>query len=684
MISESWCGKAYDLAGRKLRVAGRSDGPDRVGQQIGHYRLLAILSTGRDASVYLAEHVHLATQVAVKLYQTRLLHGDQEPFLQELRAVARLVHPHIMRILEFGVEGDIPFLVMAYAPGGTLRQRYPAGSTLPLDAIISSVKQLAAALDYAHSQGVLHLNIKPEHMWLGRNDEILLSAFRITLFSRSSHSESIQGVVETASYMAPEQIQGYACAASDQYALGIVAYEWLCGSRPFSSTNYVEIARQQLYAPPPALSGGVREFSPAVEQVVLRALAKDAAQRFLTTQAFAGALEQSFLNRGGSIEVTPAASNSFERSPSALSEPGERNRSQQSSRLLSRRSVTLGTAGLVGAAAVVGGITWFLRPSPSTQSRLPSRPVLPGTTLHTGRGHVDSVYAVAWSRDGQSIASWSRDDTMRVWNATTFSPVHVYPVASVLSWSPDWRYIASGDAYSFQLWDTTTGRIIVVQEFPNTGAGPGDLPANGGLWSPDGKYFITPIFYTQVWDVKAGKELFSYPAAAAAWSPDSRRIALAPITFTATTPSKVQVLEVATENQVASYTLPRDISPDGLIDGGTLVWSPDGTYLASSNGDTWDAMTGKHSATYKGPLQRIYVIAWSPDSKHLASVGYLPSAGQQGKPDNAIHIWSAITGDEVLIYRGHVAAVNYFAWSPDGMKIASVSDDTTVQVWQAV
>jgi len=191
-----------------------------------------------------------------------------------------------------------------------------------------------------------------------------------------------------------------------------------------------------------------------------------------------------------------------------------------------------------------------------------------------------------------------------------------------------------------------TGRIIVVQAFPTTGADFEGLPASGGLWSPDGRYFLTPVFYVQVWDVRAGKELFASPDLAAAWSPDSRRLALAPLAFPAGRPSRVQILEVATENQVASYILPNVLNPDGPFYGGQLVWSPDGRYMTSRKGDVWDALTGKHMARYNGPVQHISVSAWSPGSKQIASVGSLSSTGQQGKPDPVVHIWSATTGDE--------------------------------------
>src|SRR5437016_3224078 len=118
---------------------------DRVGQQLGHYRLLRLLGQGGFADVYLAEHLHLGTQVAVKVLSMRLTGEHVEQFRTEARTVARLVHPHIMRVLNFGVEDDTPYLVMDYAPAGTLRTLHPKGMQLPLAIIVDYVKQVAEA-----------------------------------------------------------------------------------------------------------------------------------------------------------------------------------------------------------------------------------------------------------------------------------------------------------------------------------------------------------------------------------------------------------------------------------------------------------------------------------------------------------------------------------------------------------
>ncbi len=264
---------------------------DRVGRRVGNYHLISLLGQGGFAEVYLGEHIYLGSKAAIKLLNTQLSEMNKAHFLEEARYLVNLIHPHIVRVLDFGVEGETPFLVLDYAPHGSLRQLHPAGIPLPLMTIVNYTRQAAGALQYAHEQRLIHRDIKPENMLLGRSNEILLSDFGIAVLAQSSFSQSVKGVAGTAVYMAPEQFQGKPRPASDQYALGVVIYEWLCGVHPFKGT-FVEIASQHLFVPPPSLRGKNPTITSEIEQVVMTALAKDPKQRFANVRAFANALEQ--------------------------------------------------------------------------------------------------------------------------------------------------------------------------------------------------------------------------------------------------------------------------------------------------------------------------------------------------------------------------------------------------------
>jgi serine/threonine protein kinase len=229
--------------------------------------------------------------VAVKVLHTRLIARQQEQFLREARTIAALDHPGIVHVLDCGVEHGVPFLIMTYAPHGSLRQLCPEGTRLPIAAILSYIHPIAAALTYAHERKLIHRDIKPENILLDANKEVLLSDFGIAVVSSSSTSPDTKEVAGTIAYMAPEQIMGKPRAASDQYALGIIVYEWLSGELPFCGT-FLETCTQHLYAPPPSLCEKTPTLSPVLEKVVFKALAKEPQQRFASVQDFVDTLEE--------------------------------------------------------------------------------------------------------------------------------------------------------------------------------------------------------------------------------------------------------------------------------------------------------------------------------------------------------------------------------------------------------
>ena len=260
---------------------------DRLGQQLGNYRLVSLLGQGGYAEVYLGQHVRFNQQAAIKVLHAHLSEQEAEHFQQEAETIATLAHPSIVRVFDFDVQDGVPFLVIDYAPNGSLRQRYPKGSLVPLPVIVSSVKQVADALQYAHEQKFIHRDVKPENMLMGRRQEVLLSDFGIATIAHSTSSLNVgaEGTSGTLAYMAPEQIEGHPRAASDQYALGVVVYEWLCGERPFEGSAS-EVMAQHLSMPPLPLRERVPAIPAEVEQVVLRALAKDPKARFASVADF--------------------------------------------------------------------------------------------------------------------------------------------------------------------------------------------------------------------------------------------------------------------------------------------------------------------------------------------------------------------------------------------------------------
>ena len=261
------------------------------GQQLGQYRLLRFLGRGGFAEVYLGEHIHLHTQAALKVLRMSLTEEVRRQFLTEARIIASLDHPHIVQIRDYGVEEGMPFLVMRYAPHGCIRAVHPPGTRVPLTTVVAYVNQIASALQYAHDHKLVHRDVKPENMLLGDRHHLLLSDFGLATIVHSSQQQNPQNVAGTVSYMAPEQIHGSPCSASDQYALAIVVYEWLAGALPFTGSR-LQVAIQHLMAPAPSLCTTRPDLTPAVEQVLHTALARKPQERFACIAEFARTLEQ--------------------------------------------------------------------------------------------------------------------------------------------------------------------------------------------------------------------------------------------------------------------------------------------------------------------------------------------------------------------------------------------------------
>lgn len=257
---------------------------------IAHCHLKHIVEKGKFSSTYLGEHTHLNKQVVVKLHHSHLSGKEKENFHREAEMIASLSHPNILNVLDFGIHEENPFLVMDHAPNGSLRQRHPRGLLVPLPTIVSYVKMIAKALQYAHDQKIIHRNIRPENILLGPDNQILLADFGIPAL-QSSLSFLPHTRAGAHFYMAPEQFHGEPHTASDQYALAVMVYEWLSGERPFYG-SMAEIATKHRESPPPPLHEKVPALSPAVEQVILKALAKQPEMRFKSVLEFATAFEE--------------------------------------------------------------------------------------------------------------------------------------------------------------------------------------------------------------------------------------------------------------------------------------------------------------------------------------------------------------------------------------------------------
>lgn len=274
--------------------------PDLTGQILLHrYQVQAFLGRGGMAEVYRAWDRQRAAAVALKVLNEDLA-GDYvflRRFAREAQALARLDHPHIVRFFGFEETPDQAFLVMDYIEGVTLRRELKRlGRPMTLAETLAVLQPVCGALDYAHTLGVIHCDIKPANIFIERGGRVVLGDFGIARLSESATvTLSTPG---TPAYMAPEQcLAAPLDGRADVYSLGIMVYEMLTLDRPFKGETYStqgsqaeRVRWEQINLPPPALLRANRALSPEVNAVVLRALEKDPARRWPTARAFWEAL----------------------------------------------------------------------------------------------------------------------------------------------------------------------------------------------------------------------------------------------------------------------------------------------------------------------------------------------------------------------------------------------------------
>jgi serine/threonine protein kinase len=262
-----------------------------LGRQLASYRVLQPLGQGSFAQVYLGQHIHLDNFVAIKVLHAQLGEQEEKDFRSEALLLVKLKNAHIVRLLDYGIIDNRPFLVTELAKKGSLHKIYPHGTRLPLPEIAAYTTQIAEALNYAHEQNIVHRDVKPENILVGDNDELLLADFGIAKLLGTSGSYLTGRAAGTLAYMAPEQFMGHGSPASDQYAVGVMVYEWLTGRFPFVGTA-AEVMGQHLKNPPLPISQFNPQVSPDVEWAVQIALKKEPEQRFRNLLAFAQALRQ--------------------------------------------------------------------------------------------------------------------------------------------------------------------------------------------------------------------------------------------------------------------------------------------------------------------------------------------------------------------------------------------------------
>ena len=352
------------------------------GQMLGPYRIINQIGRGGMATVYKAYQPSVDRYVAIKVLPSQLAESREfaTRFQQEARIIAKLEHPHILPVFDYGESDGVAYFVMRYMDAGTLKEKMIEGRPLPLQDIDRLFTQLADALNYAHSRGIVHRDLKPANVLIDSHGNVFLTDFGIAklLESASPRLTQTDAIMGTPAYISPEQAQGQTVdQRSDIYSLGIILYEMVTGSVPFTAETPLAVLIKHISDPLPPPSLVKPDIRPAIEQVILKALSKDPRDRFSTAAEFVAAWERALQTVGRVSELTTVPPAGTTPSPQTGQKP------VPATKTASKAGVpTIWIAGCLVVACALFGLGGVALMASSLQSSSTSTPPPPTQTLH--------------------------------------------------------------------------------------------------------------------------------------------------------------------------------------------------------------------------------------------------------------------------------------------------------------
>lgn len=314
-----------------------------TGRKLGRYELLERLGHGSMAEVYKAFQPGVDGFVASKILHSHRAESDDfvARFQREARAIERLKHPNIVGSVDFGIEDGTHYMVMDYIAGGTLSDYLKQHHCLPVAEALAIGVQLAEALDHAHQQGMIHRDIKPSNVMFVDNthSQVMLTDFGLARLRDDATALTLSGsLIGTPTYMSPEAVRGEACdKRADLYSLGVVLYELVTGKTPYTANTPYSMMMKQTNEPLPSPCTLNSTLPTAVEHLLLKALAKDPADRYQSAAEFAQAIRQT----QDSLQQEPAVASQEEAVATAGPEPTKRHRKRWLSLMLTASLVLL-------------------------------------------------------------------------------------------------------------------------------------------------------------------------------------------------------------------------------------------------------------------------------------------------------------------------------------------------------
>jgi len=283
--------------------------PSLIGSKLGKYEIRTEIGRGGMGAVYRGYDPMLERYVAIKVLAPNLVWETDfvERFLREARAAARLKHPNIVTIYDVGQESGWYYYVMEYLEGQTLSELIQRRGPLSSEQAISILRPLADALDYAHHEGLVHRDIKPGNILLGKAGRVTLTDFGIARAAQQARLTATGTIMGSPTYMSPEQTKGLSVdSRSDQYSLAVVAYEMMSGRVPFEADSTLSLMYKVVHESPPPIRQAVPGLPAGVEVVLGQALAKKPGDRYRTVSAFIEELGKALSGKKVKARIPPA------------------------------------------------------------------------------------------------------------------------------------------------------------------------------------------------------------------------------------------------------------------------------------------------------------------------------------------------------------------------------------------
>ena len=354
-------------------------------EKIGRYEVKGELGRGGMATVYRAYDPSFEREVAIKVLPRELLHDPQfrDRFRREIKTIASLEHPAIVPVYDVGEEDGLPYFVMRYMPSGSVTQVDEKGK-FSLEDAARIIERLSGALAYAHRNGLIHRDLKPDNILFDSNADPFISDFGVAKITDSATNMTGSGIIGTPAYMSPEQAQGDKIDnRSDIYGLGVIIFQMLSGHQPYEATTPMGVAVKHITDPVPEILKINPDLPQKTDNIIKTAMAKDPGLRYQTATELAQALTEAAFGK----KVAPKAGKATATKVAAAPPAGGGSR-----RWLIIGGAAAGLLILVGAATIFGG--GMLAPAPTETPT-----AVPPTATAVVTGYADSAESMGTGND---------------------------------------------------------------------------------------------------------------------------------------------------------------------------------------------------------------------------------------------------------------------------------------------